>query len=94
MYGLIGKIRAVRGFRDELMSRIGKDARDMPGCRSFVVAADSDDADAIWITEIWDDHEAHKASLKRPGVREAMEDVKPLIEGFEMLVRTQPAYGA
>ena len=27
---------------------------DMPGCLSYIVAKDPADADAIWITEVWD----------------------------------------
>ena len=35
MYGLIGKIKAVPGQRDTLISILIEGAKDMPGCQSY-----------------------------------------------------------
>ena len=60
MYGLIGKMAAVAGQRDALIAILLEDAGldAMPGCLSYVVATDPADADAIWITEVWDSRPA------------------------------------
>jgi quinol monooxygenase YgiN len=46
MYGLIGKIHAVPGQRDALATILLEGTQGMPGCLSYVVAADPIDADA------------------------------------------------
>ena len=63
MYGLIGKMRAVSGQRDALLAILLEGIQSMPGCLSYVVAKDPADADAIWITEVWDGPDSHRASF-------------------------------
>jgi quinol monooxygenase YgiN len=65
----------------------------MPGCLSYVVAHDPDDADALWITEVWDSEASHKASLGLPAVQEAIAMARPLIAGFDSRVVTAPIGG-
>ena len=69
MYGLIGKMTAVPGQRDALASMLLDSTQSMPGCLSYVIAADPADADALWITEVWDNAESHKGSLALPALR-------------------------
>ena len=38
----------------------------MPGCLSYVVARDPTDADAIWITEVWDARRATRRHCNCP----------------------------
>lgn len=47
----------------------------LPGCLSYIVAADPQDPDAIWITEAWQSKEAQGASLTLPSVRDAISKV-------------------
>lgn len=93
MYGLIGKMTAVAGKRDELISILLEGVAGMPGCLSYVVAKDPADADAIWITEVWDSQESHKASLSLPAVKQAITRGKPLIAGFSDHTVTEPVGG-
>ena len=93
MHGLIGKMRAVSGQRDALIAILLERTNAMPGCLSYVVAMDAADADAIWITEIWDSRDSHRASLRLPRVREAIALARPLIAGFESGVETVPVGG-
>lgn len=93
MYGLIGKMSAVTGKRDELIAILLEGVDDMPGCLSYVVSKDSSDADAIWITEVWDTKASHDASLSLPRVKQAMARGKPLIAGFGNGVVTTPVGG-
>ena len=65
----------------------------MPGCLSYVVAQDPADADAIWITEVWDSQSSHKASLSLPSVQAAIARGKPLIAGFDQHSETLPVGG-
>jgi quinol monooxygenase YgiN len=72
MYGLIAKMIAAPGKRDELISILLEGVATMPGCLSYIVAKDTGDANAIWITEAWDSKASHEASLSLPSVKEAV----------------------
>ena len=94
MHGLIGKMIAAPGKRDELIAILLESTTGMPGCSSYVVAKDTKDADAIWITEVWDSKESHAASLSLPAVKAAIAKAKPIIAGFGDYVTTEPVGGA
>ena len=68
MYGLIGKIRTTPGQRDTVVEALLEGTRSMPGCLSYVVALDPGNADAIWVTEVWESREHHQASLDAPSI--------------------------
>jgi quinol monooxygenase YgiN len=93
MYGLIGKITARAGKRDELIEVLLTGAKDMPGCLNYVVARDIIDADAIWVTEVWVDQAIHQASLKLSAVENAIAKGRPLISAFGDRVMTTPIGG-
>ena len=93
MYGLIGKFTAADGKRDELIGYLLEGLRDMPGCLSYIVAADPADANAFWVTEAWTDAESHKASLGLPSVQEAIRKARPIIAGMESIAETRPVGG-
>jgi quinol monooxygenase YgiN len=94
MHGLIGKMRAQPGQRDALIAILLEGTGGMPGCLSYVVAKDPADADAIWITEVWDSRASHAASLRLPAVRAAIQRGRPLIAGFDSSQETIPVGGA
>ncbi|HLT92296.1 MAG TPA: putative quinol monooxygenase [Woeseiaceae bacterium] len=93
MYGLIGRVIAVPGKRDELVDVLLDGIGGMPGCLSYVVAKDNENPDALWITEVWDSEESHRASLALPSVRAAIERGKPLIASFAEHHLTSPVGG-
>jgi quinol monooxygenase YgiN len=93
MYGLIGKMSAAPGQRDALAALLLEGTQAMPGCLSYVIATDSADADALWITEVWDSRASHKASLSLPGVQTAIAKGRPMIAGFSNRVETVPLGG-
>jgi quinol monooxygenase YgiN len=93
MFGLIGKMRAAPGKRDELIGILLEGTGSMPGCLNYIVASDPADADAIWITEVWTDEASHKASLSLPEVQAAIAKARPIIAGFDSQTRTIPLGG-
>jgi quinol monooxygenase YgiN len=93
MFGLIGKMSATSGQREALIAILLEGTEAMPGCLSYIVAKDSADADAIWITEVWDSKESHAASLSLPSVRAAIAKAKPLIAAFGSGTTTIPVGG-
>jgi quinol monooxygenase YgiN len=93
MYGLIGSFKAHPGKRDELIELMLSGTEEMPGCLSYVVAADPQDADLIWVTEVWTDKAAHEGSLQLPRVKEVIGKAMPLISGFGQHTVTEPRGG-
>lgn len=93
MYGLIGKMTAVEGRRDALTAILLEGLGRMPGCLSYVVAHDPAEADTIWVTEVWTDEAAHRASLQVPEVKEAIRKGMPLIATFGDAQVTRPVGG-
>jgi len=93
MFGLIGKMVTVPGKRDEFAGILLSGTGAMPGCLSYIVAKDPRDADALWITEVWDTQESHRASLKLPGVQAAIAKGRPMIASFGDQVLTEPIGG-
>lgn len=93
MYGLVGKMTAVEGKRDELIAILLAGTKEMSGCLSYVVAKDPADATSIWVTEVWDSPASHKASLSLPAVQKAITQGKPMIAKFDQSVVTEPVGG-
>lgn len=90
MYGLIGKMLTTAGDRDKVIDLMVEGTGGMPGCLSYVVARDPTDENALWITEVWESQEAHKASLALPQVQEAIGKARPHIAGFGERFETEP----
>jgi quinol monooxygenase YgiN len=93
MYGLIGRFKVQPGERDRLASILLEGTKAMPGCLSYVVAADSKDPDSLWVTEIWESAASQKASLSLPAVRQAISQGRPLIVSVGERFETAPLGG-
>ena len=92
-YGLIGQMLSQPGKRDELVGYLRDATGAMPGCLSYIIALDSANPDAIWITEVWDSQQSHAASLKLPAVQGAITKARPIIAGFGQRFETVPVAG-
>lgn len=93
MYGLIGKITTTPGQRDALVAMLVEGTSRMPGCLSYIIALDAADPDGLWVTEVWDNQDSHRASLQLPAVQAAIAKGRPLIAGFSNRVETTPMGG-
>jgi quinol monooxygenase YgiN len=93
VYGLIGSFKAQAGKRDELIALMLAGTGGMPGCLSYVVAADPADADVVWVTEVWTDKAAHEGSLQLAQVKEVIAKAMPLIAGMGQHTVTEPRGG-
>lgn len=93
VYGLIGKMLTHPGQRDALIDILLADVSTMPGCHSYIIARDPSDANALWITEVWDSKASHAASLQLPAVQQAIARGRPMIAGFGEHIETEPVGG-
>ena len=93
MYGLIVKLTTAPGKCEEMIGILKESAVEMPGCLSYIVAKDSADENAIWVTEVWDSAASHDASLSLPAVRNAILQAKQIVSGFDKVAVTNPVWG-
>ena len=93
MYGLIGKMLATEGKREELLAILADNTQTMPGCLSYIIARDPASEDGIWITEVWDSRESHAGSLQLPHVQAMIARARPIIAGFGERFETEPLGG-
>ena len=93
MYGLIGKMLAAPGKREELIAVMLAGSGPMAGCLSYVIARDPASENGIWITEVWDNKENHAASLTIPEVKATIAKARPIIAGFGERFETEPLGG-
>ena len=93
MYGIIAKMIALDGKRDELIAILLEGTKDMPGCLSYVISKDLVADDALWITEVWNSKESHEASLSLESVQQAIAKGKSLIARFGDRFETSPVGG-
>lgn len=93
MTGLIGKITTKDGRRDELIKILLEGSAEMPGCLSYIVSKDTKENNVIWVTEVWDSKESHKAALELSSVQEAMSKGRPLISEFNEQIEMEPVGG-
>ncbi len=82
MYMLHGRLAARPGRRDELLAVLaeGEHQARLPGCRLYLVAIDESDADGVWVTEVWESEDAHRASLQLELVKEQIARAMPILD--------------
>jgi len=93
VYGIIGKITAAPGKRDQLIEILLAGTQARPGCQLYVVSRDAEEADSLWITEVWDDEQSHQRSLELPAVQAAITQGRPLIASFAARHTIEPVGG-
>ena len=81
-YMLHGRLRSTPGEGDTLANILSEQesSEPMPGCRLYLVSRDPEDADAVWVTEVWDTEAAHHASLEIPAVQQRIARAMPIID--------------
>lgn len=51
------------------------------GCQLYLVSRDQAQADAVWITEVWNSRQDHDNSLQNPEIGALIARALPLLEG-------------
>lgn len=82
MYAQTGKLVAYPGQREALagiLLHAAERVSALPGCRVYLVHADTADEATLWVYELWDDQASHDASLQDGHVRELIAAAMPLL---------------
>jgi quinol monooxygenase YgiN len=83
MFSVYGRMTALPGRRDELIAALldGLRAGGDGGLLSYTINAAFDDPDAIWLTQLWVDKDAHDATTRSEAVAAASRRVPALLAG-------------
>ena len=79
----VGSLETKPGRRDDVVAIL---LRPMPGlkeagCLLYEVGVNEDFPDTVFVCELWESSEAHRASLELDGVRAAIAEAMPLLTG-------------
>jgi quinol monooxygenase YgiN len=89
-WGLLGRMTAQPGKRDELIAALQDSSRDVPGKLLYLIQLEMDDPDAFWINEIWESKAAYEACLTLPQVGDWGARLAGLMVGIEHRTETIP----
>lgn len=95
-FGMFGKITTLENKRDELVGILLEAAEAMNAleeCEVYIVSVKEEEPNAIWVTEVWQDEHAHKASLSIDAVKTLIQRGRPLILGMEIVESFVPQGG-
>lgn len=82
-FGLYGKLVTKPGQREVVVAMLQRSPDELKsvGCLLYIVNQDADNPDVIWVTEVWESAESHKASLELPATKEKIAEAMPLLTG-------------
>ena len=69
----------------DLMLEVAATLDGFPGCELYVINRAAEDADVVWVTEIWSSQEAVDASLAAARASALMPKVMAVVESFERI---------
>lgn len=96
MYGLMGKIHAQDGQREVLLEQLLQAAEQLSaleGCYLYIVSRAQDDANVIWVMEVWRSQEDHHESLKHEAIQSLIAVARPLIADMSNRTEFEPVGG-
>ena len=78
-----GTLGTLPGRRDELVALLTArdDALARIGCLAYEVGVRDDEPDTVFVVELWESADAHRASLELAEVRAAIDSARPLLSG-------------
>jgi quinol monooxygenase YgiN len=93
VYGLIVKITAVFGRRDDLIAILKEIAADMTGCLSLCCGQRLIRRQYPVGSEVWDSAASHDASFSLPSIKNAIPQAKAIVSSFTKIAVTTPTWG-
>ncbi|MGR3810369.1 putative quinol monooxygenase [Jiulongibacter sp. NS-SX5] len=83
-YFLHGSLNAKEGKGEELAGILLEASAlvsKAKGCQLYLISISPEEPDTVWVTEVWDSEEDHKASLKNEEVRSLISKAMPILGG-------------
>ena len=78
-----GTLGAAPGKREELVAHLTKRSNRLRelGCLAYEVGTNDEDPDTVFVVELWESEQAHRASLALPEVKATIAAARPLLSG-------------
>jgi len=82
-FATVGTLGAVPGQRDTLVALLSGSSAGLAeiGCLVYEVGIDDEQPDTVFVVELWESAEAHRASLALSEVQAAIAQARPLLSG-------------
>lgn len=79
----IGHLGTLPGKRDELVALLTRSSPELAsiGCLLYEVGVNEDQPDTVFVAELWESADAHRASLQLPVVQAAIAEARRLLSG-------------
>lgn len=84
-FSVSGKLTAKDGKGQELLKILLNAAEEMKklnDCFCYIVGMNKEEADSVYVYEVWESEKAHKASLELPAVRKLIQNAMPIIDNM------------
>lgn len=78
----------------DTLLRVANGMRDAPGCELYLINVSADEADTVWVTEVWADKAASDEALSGDLGEVDISEVMALLSGPPVLVELTPLGGA
>jgi quinol monooxygenase YgiN len=95
-FGLFGKLIATEGNRDtlvEILLEAAESMENLDDCEIYLVNVSHDDANSVFVYEVWTNESAHQASLSLEVTQTLIQRAKPIIAGMERINTLLPKGG-
>jgi quinol monooxygenase YgiN len=95
-FGMFNKFTAVEGQREHLLQQLLHAAalvEDAAGCELYLVSTSPTESDVVWVAEIWDSQDNHRASLSNVAARELIQQTMPLLASMPEQIPFTPLGG-
>jgi quinol monooxygenase YgiN len=96
IFGQHSRLKAPRGWRDELVARFEEAARiqaDNPACLVMFASVAPDDEETVYLTEVWASEEEHTRARESDEIQEWAKGMPELVAGPPETVRFEPVGG-
>ncbi|MHA6793117.1 putative quinol monooxygenase [Pseudonocardia bannensis] len=77
----------------EQLLHVADGLRDVPGCELYIINREPDEADTVWVTEVWTSQEASDAALSQDLGDAGIGRVLSLLAGPPDLIDLAPVGG-
>jgi quinol monooxygenase YgiN len=79
----IGHLGTLPGRRDELVALLTRPSPELAaiGCLLYEVGVNDEAPETVFVVELWESAEAHRASLELPSVQASIAEARPLLSG-------------
>jgi quinol monooxygenase YgiN len=95
-FGIYGKLIAKEGERERLTTILldaAESLRNLDECELYLVSVAPEDANSVYVYEVWASESAHQGSLTLESTQTLIQQAKPILAGMERISTLVPKGG-